>query len=72
MTINDVERFKKIIPQKVAEILNGNEVGTTSEIVEIKIEIRWNLYNEPVIATTTKSIHTEVIESEEVKEEVTK
>ena len=64
MTINDVERFKKIIPQKVAEILN--EAGT-SEIVDIKIEIRWNLYNEPVIATTTKTVHTEVIEQGEIK-----
>lgn len=69
MTINDVERFKRIIPQKVSEILN--EAGA-SEIVDIKIEIRWNLYNEPVIATTTKSVHTEVIECEEVKEEVKK
>lgn len=67
MTINDVERFKKIIPQKVAEILN--EVGT-SDIADIKIEVDWNLYNEPVITTTTKSVHTEVIEYEKVKEEV--
>lgn len=64
MTINDVERFKTIIPQKVAEILN--EVGT-SEIVDLKIEIRWNLYNEPVIATTTKTVHTEVIEQGEIE-----
>ena len=69
MTINDIERFKRIIPQKVAEILN--EVGT-SEIVDIKIEIRWNLYNEPVIATTTKTVRTEVIECEEAKEEATR
>lgn len=67
MTINDVERFKRIIPQKVAEILN--EAGA-SDIADIKIEVDWNLYNEPVITTTTKLVHTEVIEYENVKEEV--
>lgn len=67
MTIDDIERFKRIIPKKVEEILN--EVGT-NETTEVKIEIRWNLYNEPVIATTTKLVHTEVIEYGEVKEEV--
>lgn len=67
MTINDVERFKRIIPQKVAEILN--EAGA-SDIADIKIEVDWNLYNEPVITTTTKLVHTEVIEYENFKEEV--
>lgn len=68
MTVREVEHFKVVIPKKVEEILNSKEIGA-SDVSEIKIEIDWNLYNEPVITTTTKSIHTDVLENIGVKEE---
>ena len=60
MTRKDVEYFKTIIPQKVDEILS-KEIGENSLTTEIKIEIAWNLYNEPIITTTTKSSYTDVL-----------
>lgn len=63
MTIRDVERFKSVIPKKIDEILS--QIGK-SDIVEINVEVRWNVYHNPTITTTTKSVHTEEIEVNEV------
>lgn len=63
MTIKDVKQFKDLIPKKVEEILNREKIAESdSDVVEIKIEVNWNVYNEPIITTTEKAIHTEVIE----------
>jgi hypothetical protein len=60
MTRKDVEYFKTIIPQKIDAVLKS-EIGEESLTTEIKIQIDWNLYNEPVITTTTKNSYTDVL-----------
>ena len=63
MTIKDVKQFKDLIPKKVEEILNCAEIAESdSDVVEIKIEVSWNIYNEPVITTTEKTVHVDVLE----------
>ena len=63
MTIKDVKQFKDLIPKKVEEILNREEIAESdSDVVEIKIEVSWNIYNEPVITTTEKTVHVDVLE----------
>ena len=61
MTKKDVKQFENLIPKKIAEILDREEIGE-SDVVEIKIEVNWNVYNEPIITTTEKTVHTDVIE----------
>ena len=69
MNKQDVKQFKDLIPKKVEEILNREKIGE-SDIVEIKIDVSWNIYNEPIITTTEKAIHTEVIELTKAESEV--
>ena len=67
MTIREIEHFKTVIPHKVNDILNREKIGAGS-VMEIKIEIDWNLYHEPIITTTTKSVNTEELTLEAIKE----
>lgn len=70
MTIKDVKQFKDLIPKKVEEILNREEIAESdSDVVEIKIEVSWNIYNEPVITTTEKTVHVDVLELPKAKSE---
>lgn len=71
MTNKDVEQFKNLIPKKIEEILDREKIGE-SDIVEIKIDVSWNIYNEPIITTTEKAIHTEVIELTKAESEESK
>lgn len=68
MTIKDVKQFKDLIPKKVEEILDREEIGESdNDVVEIKIEVSWNVYNEPVITTTEKTVHVDVLELPKAK-----
>ena len=73
MTIKDVKQFKDLIPKKVEEILNREKIAESdSDVVEIKIEVSWNVYNEPVITTTEKTVHIDVLELSKVESEAAK
>ena len=61
MTNKDVKQFKDLIPKKVEEILDREKIGE-SDVTEIKIDIKWNIYGEPIITTTETLVHTDFIE----------
>ena len=60
MTNKDIKQFKELILKKVEEILYRDEVG--KDVVEIKIDVDWNLYQEPVITTTSTAMYIDVID----------
>lgn len=62
MTNKDISPFKKLILKKIEEILNQEKIG--KDIIEIKIDISWNVYKEPIITTTSTAMHIDVIEAE--------
>ena len=60
MTNKDIKQFKELILKKIEEILNREKMG--KDVVEIKIDVSWNVYKEPIITTTSTAMYIDVIE----------
>lgn len=69
MTNKDVKQIKNSILQKIEEILNREKMG--KDVVEIKIDVSWNVYKEPIITTTSTAMYIDVIELTKAESEET-